>query len=230
MKKIGFIGVYDKTDMIINVAKILITMKKRVLFIDSTTNQKAKYVVPAIRPTISYITSFEDIDVAVGFENMDAIEKYLGSPSELPYDIILIDSDTPERIDSFHLEMANKNYFVTSLDVYSLKKGMEILGELKIPINMTKVLYAREVLKEDDDYLNFISEGRKIIWDDERIYFPIENGDYSVIAENQRVQKIKFKKLSIQYKDALSIIVQQILNQQNDSIIRKTIKSIERGV
>ena len=52
MKKIGFIGAYDKTDMLLNIAKILTTMKKRVLIIDSTINQKAKYVVPAINPTV----------------------------------------------------------------------------------------------------------------------------------------------------------------------------------
>ena len=58
MKKIGFIGAYDKTDLILNIAKILTTMEKRILVIDSSINQKAKYVVPAIDPTVSYITSF----------------------------------------------------------------------------------------------------------------------------------------------------------------------------
>ena len=70
MKVIGFIGAYDKTDMMLNVAKIITTLGKRVLMIDSTLNQKARYVVPVINPTTSYITNFEDIDVAVGFENL----------------------------------------------------------------------------------------------------------------------------------------------------------------
>ena len=42
MKKIGFIGAYDKIDLIIYVAKILTTLKKKVLVIDATTNQKAR--------------------------------------------------------------------------------------------------------------------------------------------------------------------------------------------
>ena len=29
MKKVGFIGMYDKTDMILNIAKILTTMQKK---------------------------------------------------------------------------------------------------------------------------------------------------------------------------------------------------------
>lgn len=229
MKKIGFIGAYDKTDMLLNIAKILTTMKNKILIIDSTINQKAKYVVPAINPTVSYITSFEDIDIAIGFKNVEEIKKYVGTTGDLTYDILLIDSDTEERIEEFELNKADKNYFVTSFDMYSLKKGIELLRNLKNQLNLTKILYAKEMLKEDDDYLNFLSLGCKIIWDEERIYFPIENGDLSVIAENQRVQKIKFKKLSMQYKDSIGFIAQQILNQKSDSHVRKAIKIIERG-
>ena len=230
MNKIGFIGAYDKTVMVLKMAKILTTMNNRVLIIDSTINQKARYVVPAINPTVSYITSFEDIDVAIGFKNIEEIKRYIGTSNELAYDILLVDSDTEERIEEFELNKADINYFVTSFDMYSLKKGVEILKSLKNQLNLTKILFAKEILKEEDDYLNFLSLGCKIIWDEERIYFPIENGDLSVIAENQRVQKIKFKRLSIQYKDSLGFIVQQILNQKNDSHVRKAIKIIERGV
>ena len=65
MKKIGFIGAYDKTDLIIYIAKILTAFDKRVLLIDATDNQKARYIIPAISPAPTYITSFEEIDVAV---------------------------------------------------------------------------------------------------------------------------------------------------------------------
>ena len=142
MKKIGFIGTYDKTDLILNLAKLITAMGKSVLMIDSTFNQKARYVVPAIEPTISYITSFEDIDVAVGFDNVETIQKYLGVSGTLPYDIILVDADTTERIEKFELDKAEINYFVTSFDVYSLKKGLEILSNLKSPLNLTKILFS----------------------------------------------------------------------------------------
>lgn len=230
MKKIGFIGAYDKTDMLLNIAKILTIMQNKVLIVDSTINQKARYVVPAINPTVSYITSFEDIDVAIGFRSVAEIKRYIGTSEDFTYDILLVDCDTEERIEEFGLESADKNYFVTSFDMYSLRRGIEILKSLEEQLNLTKILFAKEVLKEDDDYLNFLALGCKIDWDEERIYFPIENGDLTTIAENQRVQKIKFKKLSIQYKDSLGFIAQQILDQKNDSNIRKAIKTIERGV
>ena len=76
MKKIGFIGAYDKTDIILSVAKVLTMANKKVLVLDNTITQKSKYVVPVINPTRSYITTYEGIDVAVGFENMEKLRRY----------------------------------------------------------------------------------------------------------------------------------------------------------
>lgn len=232
MKKIGFIGGYDKTDLIIYVAKILTELGQNVLVVDATINQKARYIIPVINPTLMYVTEYEDIDIAVGFKKVEDIKKYLGVPEdqEMEYDIILIDTDNKEGFEEFELEEAQKNYFVTSFDIYSLKKGLEALIGLKNAISLTKVYFSKEMLKEEDDYLNFLSLGYKIIWNDYRVYFPIENGDLSVIHENQRVAKIKFKKLSVQYKDGLAYLTEEILGDANESRVRRVIKTIERGV
>ena len=124
MKKIGFIGAYDKTDMIVYIGKILTVLKKKVLIIDSTVNQKAKYIVPVINPTVTYMTEYEQMDVAVGFHNIEEIKQYIGMPSNvsLDYDYVLIDVDNIKGFNEFQLKDAHKNYFVTSFDVYSLKK------------------------------------------------------------------------------------------------------------
>lgn len=232
MKKIGFIGAYDKTDLIIYIAKILTVLKKKVLVIDTTILQKARYIVPVINPTKEYITEYEGIDIAVGFSNLDDIKKYLAIPNnqDLDYDYIMIDVDNIKEFEKFDLKSAEKKYFVTSFDNYSLKKGLEVLSELKEVYKVKKVLFSSQILKEEDDYLNFLSLGYKIIWDEERIYFPIENGDLEVIHENQRVAKIKFKKLSIQYKDGLTNIAEEIVETREKPMVRRTIKSIEKGV
>ncbi len=232
MKRIGFIGGYDKTDLIIYIAKILTVLGNKVLVIDATTSQKAKYIVPVINPTIKYVTEYEEMDIAVGFTNEEDIKKYLGlaKEQEMEYDIIFVDTDNSEGFEQFKLEEAQKNYFVTSFDLYSLKKGLESLVGLKNAISLTKVLFSKEMLKEEDDYLNYLSLGYKIIWNDYRVYFPIENGDLSTIYENQRVAKIKFKKLSVQYKDGLAFLAEEILGDANESKVRKAIKTIEKGV
>ena len=77
MKKIGFIGAYDKTDIILAVAKVLAMANKKVLVLDNTITQKCKYIVPVINPTRSYITTYEGIDVAVGFEEYQELYRYM---------------------------------------------------------------------------------------------------------------------------------------------------------
>lgn len=232
MKKVGFIGAYDKTDLIIYVAKILTALNKSVLIVDATTTQKSRYVVPAINPTVKYVTEYEEIDIAVGFSGIEDIKEYLGvsEMQKLEYDIVLIDTDTQVGFENYNLQESDKNYFVTSFDIYSLKKGLEIISNLTNPIKLTKILFSKDMIKEEDDYLNYLSLGKKVIWEDYKIYFPMENGDLSVIYENQRVAKIKFKKLSIQYKDGLAYIAEEILGDISDMQVRRIIKNIEKGV
>lgn len=229
MEKIGFIGAYDKTDFIIYIAKILTVLGKRVLVIDSTVNQKAKYIVPAINPTKSYVTQYEDFDVAVGFQDFDTIASYL-SVNRIAdlYDISLIDIDSSNTFNNFEMRYAEKNYFVTSFDLFSLKRGLEVLSGLEETVKMKKVLFSKNGDPEENDYLNFLSTNYKVIWDDEIIYFPLDRGDMGTIIENQRVSKIKFKNLTEGYIDGFSMLAQEITGVSlND--LRKVYKIIEKG-
>ena len=55
-------------------------------------------------------------------------------------------------------------------------------------------------------------------------------GDQSVIAENQKVSKIKYKKLTEQYKESLIYIAQQILEDDEYSKLKKVFKQLEKNV
>lgn len=149
---------------------------------------------------------------------------------DLNYDIALVDLDTTEGIEKYNLESFEQIYFVTSIDLYSIKRGLEAISGLNNPIHITKVYFSKEALKEEDDYLNFVSLGYKVIWEEERIYLPFEVGDQSVIYHNQRVSKIKFKKLSNQYKEGLIYLTTKLLKDVDVSLVRRTFKKIERGV
>lgn len=232
MRKIGFIGAYDKTDFITYVSKILVELGKSVLFVDGTITQKARYIIPTIEPSTTYITQFEGIDFAVGFNNLESIKSYLGIPEkqELNYDIIIIDVDTADSVLSFKIENCDKIYFATSFDMYSIRRGVESISGIYSPINVTKVLFSKEATKEEDDYLNYMSSDSKIMWENERIYFPFELGDQTVIYKNQRVSKIKLKKLTTQYKEGLMYIAMQISEEEDYQKFKKIFKSIERGV
>ena len=225
MKKIGFIGAFEKTDLILYVAKILTEVKKRVLVIDTTVLQKARYIVPTIAPTKFYVTEFEKIDIAVGFENLESIDKYLEGIEE-NYDIVLVDIDSPEMFETFGMLNAEKLYFITAVDNFSLRKGIEIIGDMRAKIEMTKILFEREISEENNEYLNLLTLTSPIEWEKEILYFPYDQGDLTAIIENQRIVKIRFKNLSEQYRETLYMLTQQIVPEIKSGLIKKIIKNI----
>ena len=228
MNKIGFIGVYDKTDLILCIAKILKMTGKKILVVDATITQKSKYVVPVINPTVSYITEFEEIDVAIGFDNFEEIRKYIGleDNEDFEYDYVLIDIDTFDKIIDFQLTNADKLFYTTSFDAYSLKKGIDILNQLKDPLKMTKIFYSKEMLKEEEEYFDYLALGAKVEWNEDKIYFLLENGDQAAIIENQRLEKIKFKNLSNEYKENIVYLVNKIDDKIGERTIRGIIKNL----
>lgn len=233
MKTVGFIGAYDKTDVITYIAKILATMGKKVLIIDATILQKAKYIVPTILPAQSYVTTFEDIDIAVGFFDYESLKSYLGMSQNngLNYDYIFIDTDSVETIMDFNIQSADKNYFVSGFDIYSLKRGLEILNGIPERLTVTKVLFSKNLNYAEEEYFNFLSLGVKVDWTDETIYFPYEQGDGGVIIQNQMVQKVKFKKLTQLYKESLMYIANELIESpQEANELKKAFRQLEKGV
>lgn len=239
MKKIGFMGAYDKANFIIYTSKIMQLLGYKVLVVDASSIQKIKYIIPAINPTKSYITSFENIDFAVGFESWIEIERYLGirfytndeseegeenKVNTSLYDYVLIDIDSPEMLANFEMEKADKNYFVTSFDMFSLKKGINIFQDIINPINLTKIEFSYESSKEDEEYLNYLSLEYKINWNNYVFYFQILGEDNKVFEDNQRIEKIRFRRLSLNYKETLTYVVQDICKEQNTGKIKRTMK------
>lgn len=233
MKTISFIGAYDKTDLLLYLAKIFTTMGKKVLIIDTTILQKAKYIVPVISPAKAYVTSYEDIDIAVGLYNYSSIKSYLGLPEHavLTYDYIFIDVDSIEEMRNFNISETNKKYFVTGFDSYSLKRGLEILAGMGETLELKKVLFSKNISYEEEEYFNYLALGTKVKWDDETIYFPLEQGDQGLIIENQMVQKIKFKKLTELYKESLLYIANELVEDKADVMnLKRAFKQLEKGV
>ena len=225
MKKIGFIGASDKTNLIMHVAKVLDYIGKKVIVVDTTITQKTKYVVPAINPTLSYITDFENVDYAIGFKSLQEIKEYFGlNASNLEYDYMLIDIDKSKTIEEFEIEDTGQNYFVTGFDIYSLRRGVSILKNLQTPLNLSKVLYDYGISSEDEEYLNYLSLEAKVIWNEFSIYIPVVGVDKQVIEENQRIFRIRLKKLTPEYLEGIVYIAQDIVKDLNVNKIKKMIR------
>lgn len=230
MEKINFIGAYDKTDSIMYIAKILTEMKKKVIIVDATITQKTKYVIPTIDSRSEYIANYANIDFAIGFTNYNDIKTYLGMPQSaaFTYDYMLIDIDNSDLLNNFDVYSSKKNYFVTSFDLYALKKGVEVLKRLSLPVEIMKVYFSNLMSQSEDDYFNYIATGCRVKWNQDKIYFPLLNEDLDVIKENQRLSKIRFKGLSNEYKTSLMELTQDICGDSNE--VKKACRQIERGV
>ena len=230
MEKINFIGAYDKTDSIMYIAKILTEMKKKVIIVDATITQKTKYVIPTIDNRNEYIANYANIDFAIGFTNYNDIKTYLGMPQSaaFTYDYMLIDIDNSDLLNNFDVYSSKKNYFVTSFDLYALKKGVEVLKRLSLPVEIMKVYFSNLMSQSEDDYFNYIATGCRVKWNKDKIYFPLLNEDLDVIKENQRLSKIRFKGLSNEYKTSLMEWTQDICGDSNG--VKKACRQIERGV
>lgn len=230
MEKINFIGAYDKTDSIMYIAKILTEMKKKVIIVDATITQKTKYVIPTVENKNEYITNYSNIDFAIGFTNYNDIKTYLGMPQSaaFTYDYMLIDIDNSDLLNNFDVYSSKKTYFVTSFDLYALKKGVEVLKRLSLPVEIMKVYFSNLMSQSEDDYFNYIATGCRVKWNKDKIYFPLLNEDLDVIKENQRLSKIRFKGLSNEYKTSLMEWTQDICGDSNG--VKKAWRQIERGV
>lgn len=229
MKKIGFIGATDKTDLIVYVAKVLEDLGKKVLVVDTTITQKTKYVVPSISPTKTYITDFNNVDYAIGFQNIEDIARYLGLKENekienLNYDYMLIDIDNEQNIENFEIDEVGKNFFVTTFDIYSLKRGIEILKNIPLNMNLSKILMNYSIKKDDEDYLNYLSLDTRVVWTDFSIYIPLLDENEQLIEDNQRIYRARLKRLIPEYQEGIIYIVQNIVEDLSVGKIRKMIK------
>ena len=229
MEKIAFIGSYDKADLLLYIAKILTAMKKKVLVIDYTSLQKTRYIVPTMVNEKQYITTFQQVDVAIGFGTIEEIKKYKGleNGQALDYDYVLLDIDSYRGYYYLGVKTETKKFFVTSFDLYCLRRGLQVFRKLTETTEVTKVYFTKEMDNAENEYLNHMAKGLKIKWDEDIIYFPFETADLNTIYNNQRSGQIRAKGMSSTYLDGVSYIVEEITGA-SQSEVSKAAKVLDR--
>lgn len=230
MKKVGFIGTIDKTNLILSIAKILTVKSKRVLIIDVTVEQKLKYIVPTVHPTKTYITTWDDIDVAVGFEDLNQICEYAGIKKlEDEYDVVLFNIDDVEAINKMQIYEDDVNLFVTAVDLYSIRKGMEIFGSIKKPMKMIKIIFSIIMDDAENEYIDSEAENYRVEWEGKHIFFPLILEDRYTEMANQLIYKIGFREMSQMYKDSLAHLIGVIFKDEiKENDVKKLIKNFEK--
>ena len=228
MEQVGFLGSYDKKDLLLNIGKVLVSLNYRVLIVDATLMQRLKYIVPNVSSnnSITYISEYQCVEVALGFMNVMSIGQYLGT-NELPYDFILIDTDNAQTMNSFMVSRLRKLFFVTSYDQYEINRAMETFQYLNQPMGVIKVIISADNSPQQADYVRRIIGKTPVMLKEAEIYFVDNIDDRRVTLENQLMKEIKLKRYTNTYKDALeyatTIAAENIANQAD---IRRMIRKL----
>lgn len=241
MKCIGFIGKTNSLEIVEYVGKIISEYRKKVIVVDATAIQKARYTVPTILGTESqtqYVVQYDGVDVAIGFSNMLELKKYLLSKGEdfNEYDYILVNTDVEEMIDEYDLKSANNVFFVSSYDKYDILKGLELLRficaakrradpEGSLPVE--KIVCFSEINSADTKYIEKLSDNLPLTWQT-TISLPYAAGDWAVNIQNQYAAKLDLRFLTRQYKDGL-IKMAKIITGEDESSVKKVVKNIEKS-
>ena len=231
MKRIAFIGGTDKTSMLIYIAKVLTIMGNKVLIMDTTVCQKARYIVPAMQSSKRYITSFENIDIAIGFETFYQIKAYnhLEKTDKLDYDFILFDIDSYRGYYYAHLKPTEPHFFVTSLDLYSIRRGLQVFKRFPETITLSRVLISKNMDNREIDYIDKMTSRYPVKWKSRNIFFPFSTEDMTAIYENQLTGRIQVKGLSKTYIDSINFMVEEIFGEDlNVGAVKKAIKVLAK--
>lgn len=226
MEQIAFIGTYDKKDLILNVAKVLTECGLKVLVVDATLMQRLRYIVPKIsNNSITYISEYLGIDVALGFINLSGIMQYLGNMNNIPYDYVMIDTDNIQTMNSFVIDKSKKIYVVTSYEQYELRRTIELLKYYNHQIEVTKVVISADLENKQEEYFNKLLSETPVKLDRNVIEYADTTQDRKVTLQNQLIGDLSFNHYSSTYKDSLeyhtSLIAEGRVEQ---SFIRRVIR------
>ena len=137
----------------------------------------------------------------------------------------MLDIDSAEAVKHYDITKNDKNCFVTGFDLYSLKRGMELLATLPEANDIIKILFSVNMTKEENEYLDYLASMHNVKWNETILNFPIEIADYSVTLENQYLSRIKMRKVSNHYKVSLEYFMEIVFGEDtNSGMIKKFIK------
>lgn len=233
MQVIGLIGYVDKFDFAINLAKTINIMNKSVLVVDATLDRKLKYVIPALSNLgRAYVTQYNDIDFAVGFDSMHDVENYLAEQSINIglYDCIIIDIDSPKSYEFFRTRGIDKSFFFIDTSILSLAKNKDIIKAIRIysqdpnNLNLTKIEYKDVMSRGTEDYFKKQVDEYGIVWQEPEYMFPHDEMDRIVDIDSQYSGIIDVKKHTKMYLTNLAELTAQILEDVTSKEVLKAIK------
>lgn len=233
MQVIGLVGYMDKYDFVMNLARTINIMEKSVLVVDATLDQKLKYVVPALDNIgRSYVTQYNNIDFAVGFNSMHDVENYMieqGININL-YDHILIDIDSPKGYELFRTRGINKTYLFLDTNVLSLSKNKELVKAMRVytqqgdNLELSRVWFKAYLSRASQEYFDKQIEEYNAKWMDPEYEIPYDERDKMEDIDSELSGIINIKKHSKMYISAIADMTAEIVEDVNSKMVLNKIK------
>ncbi len=233
MSVIGLIGYMDKYDFAINLAKTINIMEKSVLVVDATLDQKLKCVIPALDNIgRSYVTQYNNIDFAVGFNSMHDIENYMieqGINIGL-YDYIIIDIDSPKGYEFFRTRGIDKTYFFIDTSVLSIVKDKDLVKALRVynqqeeTLKLTKVWFKSYMSRATENYFNEQIKEYNVSWIEPEYEVPNDPQDIMANIDSQLSGIVNINKHSKMYVQTMADITSEIIDDVTSKEVRNSIK------
>lgn len=241
MKSIGFVGQMDCSGLVLCVARLINAFGKKVIYIDATQSQRTRYTVPVILSGAKqeqYLVQYDNVEVAVGFNNILELKKYMFTKGEdfNDFDYVLINTDREEMCEEYDIKNANNIFFTTTFDKYNLTRGIELLKficatkrreDTEAKLAVSKVLSYTQLKTADNKYVEKLADTAPVEWMEKDITLSYDEGDLSAFIQNQYSNKIEFKNLSTQTKEGIAEIVYRITGEEKEKI-KKAIKNVEK--
>lgn len=241
MKSIGFVGQMENSGIVLCIARLINAFGKKVIYIDATKAQRTRYTVPVIVSASrqeQYVVQYDNVEVAVGFNNILELKKYMFTKGEdfNDYDYVLISTDREEMCEEYDIKNANNIFFTTTFDKYDLHRGIELLKfvcatkrreDTEAKLVVSKVLTYTQVKTADNKYVESLANSIPVEWNGKDIILSYDEGDLSAYIQNQYSNKIEFKNLSTQTKDGIIEIVNRITGEEKERI-KKAVRNVEK--
>ncbi|MCD9023471.1 hypothetical protein [Cohnella silvisoli] len=213
MKKIIFIGVADKTHVLLVLGRLLTALGNKVLVVDSTVTQSIRGYLPHAY-TNSAVQEFEGMDVAYGYLTPEQLERGLAQAgTTTAYDIMLLDTDHTEFVLRHPLSQFDKRVWCWDGKRLSLEKSEELMLHLGLqnteaPISffelLSPALPGKLLAWRAEVQLRYIQ------WEDTVFRFPMDERDATVDLNNQYHGHIDLRGLTGAYRYALLTMLEQL--------------------
>lgn len=234
---IGLVGYVNKTDYVLNLAKVLNIMGKNVLVVDGTAEQKLKYTIPTLKEKEkAYVTQYDSIDFAVGFKNLHDVENYI-CKRELNiglYDYILLDIDNPDSYEGMRTRGIDKTYFFVEYTNISMAKNAELLKTMMVykpldrKLELRKLLFKYYITRASEKYYEEKLENFAVDWGDSSYELPYEDQDRIADIETQQSGINEIMRHTKQFIITIAEMASEILKEFTSAEIRKQIKEYSR--